>query len=115
MKRQKEKPSFLRRNLRTILGLAILAIAIHDVFGPHGSIAMRRTQNEITQLTAQIHQLNAENQSLSDEVNALQTDPRLIERIAREDMGLAKPNEYIFKMPAPTDDPPQNAPAKKKP
>jgi cell division protein FtsL len=115
MKRKKEKPSFLHRNMRTILGLAILALAIHDVFGPHGFIAMRRTQNEITLLTAQIHQLNAENNSLSDEVNALQTDPRLIERIAREDMGLAKPNEYIFKLPAPQDDPSQGAPAKRKP
>jgi cell division protein FtsL len=115
MKRKKEKPPFWRRNMRTILGLAILALAIHDVFGPHGFIAMRRTQNEITQLTAQIHQLNVENQSLSDEVNALQSDPRLIERIAREDMGLARPNEYIFKMPVPTDDPSQRSPAKKKP
>jgi cell division protein FtsL len=85
------------------------------VFGPHGFIAMRRTQNEITQLTAQIHKLDAENQSLSDEVNALQSDPRLIERIAREDMGLAKPNEYIFKMPTPQDDSSQSAPARKKP
>jgi cell division protein FtsL len=114
MIRQKEPPSFLRRNLRKILGVAILALTIHDVFGPHGFIAMRRTQHEITQLTAQIHQLDEQNQSLSDEVNSLKTDPRLIERIAREDMGLAKPNEFIFKMPAPPDDSSQNAPAKKK-
>ena len=101
----------MRRNLRKILGLAILAMAIHDVFGPHGFLAMRRTQLEIAQLSSQIHQLNAENETLSDEVNALKTDPRLIERIAREDMGLAKPGEFIFKMPAP-DDSSQNAPAK---
>ena len=113
MTRKKQQASFFRRNLKTILGLAILALAIHDVFGPHGFIAMRRTQNEITRLTAQIHQLNKENQALSDEVNALQTDPRLIERIAREDMGLAKPNEFIFKMPAPPDDSSQNAPSRK--
>ncbi len=115
MTRQKEQRSFFRRNLKTILGLAILAMAVHDVFGPHGFIAMRRTQSEIAQLTAQIHQLDAENQTLSEEVNSLQTDPRMIERIAREDMGLAKPGEYIFKMPAPQDDPPQAVPTKKKP
>jgi cell division protein FtsL len=115
MNREKERPSFLRRNLRTILGLAILAIAIHDVFGPHGFIAMRRTHIEITQLAAQISKLDAENQTLMDEVNSLKTDPRLIERIAREDMGLAKPGEYIFKMPAAQDDPSQSSPVKKKP
>ncbi len=113
MKNPKAHPSFLQRNIRRILGLAILAMAIHDVFGPHGFIVMHRTQNEITQLTAQIHQLNEQNQLLSDEVNALQTDPRLIERIAREDMGLAKPDEFIFKMPGSPDDPSQNTPAKK--
>ncbi|HUK30361.1 MAG TPA: septum formation initiator family protein [Candidatus Acidoferrum sp.] len=115
MNRKKEPPSFFRRNLRTILGLAILAMAIHDVFGPHGFIAMRRTQSEITLLTAQIHQLNVENQTLSDEVNALQSDPRLIERIAREDMGLAKPGEFIFKMPDASDDSSASVRAKKKP
>jgi cell division protein FtsL len=114
MIRRKEKPSFLHRNLRKILGIAILALAIHDVFGAHGFIAMRRTQNEITDLTAQIHQLDEQNQSLSNEVNALKTDPRLIERIAREDMGLARPGEYIFKLPAAPDDPPQTPPTKKK-
>jgi cell division protein FtsB len=114
MKREKERQSFWRRHLRKILGIAILAMAIHDVFGPHGFIAMRRTQHEITQLTAQIHQLNAENESLSGEVDALKTDPRLIERIAREDMGLAKPGEVIFKMPVQPDDSSQNAPTKKK-
>jgi cell division protein FtsB len=115
MNRKKEPPSFFRRNLRTILGLAILAMVIHDVFGPHGFIAMRRTQSEITQLTVQIHHLDAENQTLSDEVNSLQTDPRLIERIAREDMGLAKPGEYIFKMPDPPDNSSPAGPTKKKP
>jgi cell division protein FtsL len=115
MTRTKEPPSFFRRNLRTILAFAILAMAIHDVFGPHGFIAMRRTQTEITHLTAQIHQLDAENQTLTDEVNSLQSDPRLIERIAREDMGLAKPGEYIFKMPDAPDNPSPATPAKRKP
>jgi cell division protein FtsL len=102
--RENKNPSFLRRNLRTILGLTIAALAIHDVFGPHGFLAMRRAQQEIKQFSAELQKLNQENQALSDEVTSLKTDPRLIERIAREDMGLAKPGEYIFKMPATQDD-----------
>jgi cell division protein FtsB len=100
-----KNPSFLRRNLRTILAVAIFALAIHDVFGPHGFLAMRRAQQEIKQYSAEMQKLNQENQALSDEVSSLKTDPRLIERIAREDMGLAKPGELIFKMPAAQDDP----------
>jgi cell division protein FtsB len=102
---REKNPSFLRRNLRTILGLAIFALAIHDVFGPHGFLAMRRAQQEIKQYNAEMQKLNQENQALSDEVSSLKTDPRLIERIAREDMGLAKPGELIFKLPAAQDDP----------
>jgi cell division protein FtsB len=105
-------PSFFRRNLRTILGLTILALTIHDVFGPHGFLAMRRTQMEIKQFSADMQKLDQENQSLSDEVTSLKTDPRLIEKIAREDMGLAKPGELIFKLPATQDDSSRSAPNK---
>jgi cell division protein FtsB len=99
-----KNPSFFRRNLRTILGLAILALTIHDVFGPHGFLAMRRTQQEIKQFSAEMQRLDKENQELSDQVTSLKTDPRMIERIAREEMGLAKPGELIFKLPGTQDD-----------
>lgn len=91
--------SYFRRNLRPILLLAFLALAIHDIFGTHGFLAMRRTQREIQQLREQIGKLNGENKSLADQVHALRTDPEAIERIAREEMGLAKPGELIFKLP----------------
>jgi cell division protein FtsB len=105
-------PSFFKRNLRTILGLAILALTIHDIFGPHGFLAMRNTQQTIKNYTAEMQKLDKENQELSDEVTSLKTDPRLIEKIAREDMGLAKPGELIFKLPAGQDDTTKPAPNK---
>lgn len=91
--------SFFRKNARQILALAFFALLVHDVFGPHGFIAMRRTQKEIDQIREQIAKVNDENKSLTDEVNALKTDPQSIERIAREEMGLARPGEVIFKVP----------------
>ena len=100
--------AYLRRNARKILGVAFLALLIHDIFGPHGVIAMRRTQREIDQIRQQIGKINAENKSLAEQVNALKTDPKAIERIAREEMGLARPGELIFKLP----DTPKPTPAK---
>jgi len=91
--------AYVRRNLRPILLLAFLALAIHDIFGTHGFLAMRRTQRQIQQLREQIGKLNDENKTLRDQVHALKTDPQAIERIAREEMGLAKPGELIFKLP----------------
>lgn len=90
---------YLRRHMRQILGGALFVLLLHDIFGPHGFIAMRRTQKEIDQIREEIGKVNAENKSLAEEVNALKTDPKAIERIAREEMGLAKPGEIIIKLP----------------
>ena len=81
------------------MGLLLLALLVHDVFGEHGFLAMRRAQKEVEELRQEIQQLNQDNARLADEVKALKTDPRIIERIAREEMGLAKPGELIFKLP----------------
>ena len=91
--------AYLRRNARQILAFALFALLVHDVFGPHGFLAMRRTQKEIEQIREQIGKVNDENKSLTDEVNSLKSDPKSIERIAREEMGLARPGELIFKTP----------------
>jgi len=91
--------AYLRKNARQILGLALFALLVHDIFGAHGFIAMRRTQKEIEQIREQIGKLNKDNQLLSSQVNSLKTDPKAIERIAREDMGLARPGEIIYKLP----------------
>jgi cell division protein FtsB len=101
MNRLAEPPSFWRRHLREILAIALLTLAIHDVFGAHGFLAMRRTQKEIQGLRDQITRLNQENSQLSSQVKELKSDPQAIERIAREQMGLARPGEIIIKLPSP--------------
>lgn len=94
-----EPPSFWGRYARSLLALALFLIAIHDVFGSHGLLAMRRTQSQIKELRGEIDRLNQENDDLNKQVHALRTDPKAVERIAREEMGLARPGEMIFKLP----------------
>jgi cell division protein FtsB len=91
--------AFLERHGRTVLGLLVLALFVHDIFGPHGFIAMKRTQNEIQRVQKDLDRLNKENVELGDQVRALKTDPRLIEKIAREDLQRAKPGEIIIRIP----------------
>jgi cell division protein FtsB len=43
--------------------------------------------------------LNKENLQLEQEVRELKTDPRKIEKIARDELGLARPGEVIIKIP----------------
>jgi cell division protein FtsB len=95
---------FLRRNLSWFLAAGLALLLLQDVFGNHGVLAMRRSQQEAREVQRQIDQMNEENRQLEDRVKALKTDPQAIERIAREEMGLARPGEYIFKIqPKPGD------------
>ena len=94
-----EAAAYLRQNARKILGLALFALLVHDIFGAHGFVAMRRTQKEIEQIREQIGKLNEQNKSLAGQVTSLKSDPKAIERIAREEMGMARPGEMIFKLP----------------
>jgi cell division protein FtsB len=84
---------------RIVLVLSVCALFLHDIFGTHGYLAMRRTKLEIERVQAEIRRLNQENAELSDEVRALKTDPHKIESIARDELDLAKPNEVIIKIP----------------
>lgn len=90
--------AFLRRNLTWFLVAGLTLLVLHDIFGTHGVLAMRRSQNEATDIQRETNQLNEENQKLQDRVKALRSDPAEIERVAREDMGLARPGEYIFRI-----------------
>jgi cell division protein FtsB len=89
---------FLRRNLNWFLAAGLALLLLQDVFGTHGVLAMRRSQNEASEVRKEIDQINEENRQLEERVKALKTDPEAIEHIAREEMGLARPGEYIFKI-----------------
>jgi len=84
---------------RAVLGICVFALFLHDIFGTHGYLAMRRTKQDIERVQGEIARLNQENAELSEEVKALKTDPRKIESIARDELGLAKPGEVIIKIP----------------
>jgi len=89
---------FLSANGTLLLAAGVALLLISDVFGTHGVLAMRRSQKQAAEIQKHIDELNQENQQLQAKVKALKTDPEAIERIAREEMGLAKPGEYIFKV-----------------
>jgi cell division protein FtsB len=89
--------AFFRRNALVFLVLALIWLIVQDVFGTHGVLAMRRSQLERDKLQSEIQQMNTENQKLQDGVKDLQSDPATMEKIAREDLGLGRRGELIFK------------------
>jgi cell division protein FtsB len=106
--------ALLRQYGRALLGLLVLVMIVHDIFGTHGFLAMRRTEDEIKNVQANLDKLSKENAALEEEVKDLKSDPRLIEKIARDDLGLARPGEVIIRIPpgqGPTQEPQEQAPA----
>ncbi len=90
---------FARRYLSVLLGVGLLLLLVQDIFGTHGVLAMRRSKKEAADIQKEINRLESENCRMEDGVENLKSDPQTIERIARDEMGLAKPGEYIFKLP----------------
>jgi len=91
--------ALLKQYGSVMLGLLVLVMFVHDIFGTHGFLAMRRTQNEIRKVKGDLDQLSKENAALEQESKDLKSDPRLIEKIARDDLGLARPGETIIRIP----------------
>jgi cell division protein FtsB len=89
---------FAKANVRTIFLIGFVLLALQDIFGTHGVVAMRKSQKEAAQIRDEIKQLNDENHQLDQRVKDLKSDPQAVEEIARQDMGLARPGEYIFKV-----------------
>ncbi len=83
---------------RGLLGLLILVLVVHDIFGTHGFLAMRRTQAEINAVNSRLVKLNAENADLAEYVHSLKSDPGTIEKLARG-QSLARQGEIIIKIP----------------
>jgi cell division protein FtsL len=87
------------RHGRALLGLFVVLLFVHDIFGAHGFLSMRRTQDGIKKVQSEIERLNKENAELEQVVKELKSDPHAIEKIAREELILAKPGEIIIKIP----------------
>lgn len=95
---------FFHRNMYLFLIVGFALLLLQDTFGTHGVLAMRRSQKEAQEIRRDIQKLDEENKRLQDRVKALKTDPAAIEKIAREEMKLARPNEHIFEThPKPND------------
>ncbi|HEY1469784.1 MAG TPA: septum formation initiator family protein [Candidatus Acidoferrum sp.] len=99
--RQEKLGNAVRHYVPHLLAVFVAVLFLHDVFGTHGFVAMHRKQQEIQKVKTDLERLNNENSGLEQDVKNLKTDPHTIEKIAREELGQARPGEVIIKLPAP--------------
>jgi cell division protein FtsB len=105
----------LRRRIATI-AVAVLAgsLFIHVMFGANGMIVYKQKRAEYEALQKQIAQVEQENERYTQQVQGLKSDEKAVEKEAREQLGYAKPGEYVYVPPTPAKaEPPANHSAKK--
>lgn len=81
----------------TIISLSLLYLAITFIFGDSGFLRYRELNNKKNRLALEIKDLEARNNHLQTNVKQLKENPFYIEKHARENFGMARPDEYVFK------------------
>ena len=80
----------------TIILLSFMYLIISVIFGNMGLIRYRELNKTKILLETQIREIDKENKQIRSEIKSLKEDPYYTEKHARENFGLAKPDEYIF-------------------
>jgi cell division protein FtsB len=96
----------LRRRLATIT-VALLAglLFVHVVFGANGMVIYKRKRADYESLQRRIAQEQTENDAYAQKIHGLKTDEKAIEKEAREQLRYARPWEYVYVPPAPSNSP----------
>jgi cell division protein FtsB len=88
-----------RRGATLALCLMAVWVAYHVVFGANGMMIYAHKRAEHRSLNKEIFELQQENQRLAHQVDALKSDPKTIEKEAREQLRYARPGEVIYTLP----------------
>ena len=92
----------LRRRLATISVVALTVwLFVHVTFGANGMMVYRAKRAEVISLQKEIDSLQKENDRYNKQINDLKTDPKTIEKEAREQLHYARPGEVVYVSPGP--------------
>jgi len=91
-----------RRRIATI-AVTVLAVSlfVHVMFGANGMVIYKQKRAEYQELRQQIVHVQQDNERYTQQIQGLKTDQTAIEKEAREQLGYAKPGEYVYVPPAP--------------
>ena len=91
-----------RHKLATIaMSVLVVMLGYHVVFGSNGMVAYQHKRMENQKLQQDIRRLQQENDRISQRVRELKSNPKAIEREAREQLKYARPGEVVYVSPEP--------------
>jgi cell division protein FtsB len=90
----------LRRRIATVTVVVLAAgLFFHVVFGANGMVIYRQKRAEINALQKEVSDLQQQSQAYQEQIKGLKTDPKAIEKEAREQLHYARPGEVIYVPP----------------
>jgi cell division protein FtsB len=90
----------LRRRLATgAVALLTIWLLLHVMFSANGMVAYKEKRGEIEALRNEVDALQQENDSYTQQIKALKSDPKAIEKEAREQLHYARPGEVVYVSP----------------
>ena len=92
------KPTARRAILASLAGL-FLTLGAYQIWGANGFFALRRKLQEEREWRERNENLRRQNEALQKRIHELRTDPKAIEKIAREELMLAGPKEKVLLVP----------------
>jgi cell division protein FtsB len=76
--------------------IVVIGLVVGSLFGDRGLLQLVSQRERADALAREVEQLKTDNSRLAADIRALRQDPAAIERLAREELGLARPGETVF-------------------
>jgi cell division protein FtsB len=92
----------LRRRIATVaVTVSAALLFVHVMFGANGMVVYKQKRVEYEMMHKQIVQVQQENDRYTQQIQALKSDEKAVEKEAREQLGYARPGEYVYVAPVP--------------
>jgi cell division protein FtsB len=95
VKKVKRKKKSLEYWIVWLLFLAVFFIFL-TIFGKNGLLRIGELKKTCLLLTEEVLALREENDALRKEIKGLKEDPFFVEKVAREELNLVRPNELVY-------------------
>ena len=88
-----------RRAATGAVAIVAIWLFVHDMLGANGVTVYRAKRAEYQSLQSEINSLQKEHDAYSEQVTRLKSDPKRIEKEAREQFHYARPGEVVYVSP----------------
>jgi cell division protein FtsB len=92
---------WIEKQHRLVIGAGIgcfLLLSLLAMVGERGFLEVYQFSRHLQYVESRIRALEKENERLRTQVIGLRSDPYQVEKLAREDLGLVRPDELIFEI-----------------